>query len=404
MSTLATRSGRTLPLLCLCCGCWAFGFGLECPLASRWLQDSGRAAAFIGFNTGTHFLGCVLMGAAAPFIIRRAGRGGIVVGLLLSGVAVAAFPWASGAIGWFSLRLLAGAGGALTMISLETFINLNAAPDHRARDFALYACSVGIGFALGSFWGLHLFAMGPHLSFALGGGVTLAAIPVLALLPPFPAPPPDSPTARAPRPPILSIGSSWCQGFLEAGLLSMLPLYLRAVGMSDGAAGTLIGSILVGVLICQVPIGGLADLLGRERALIACFIIVAVGLALVPGTEHSFGRLAWLFIIGVCSGAFYPLGLALLGERLTPAQLPRANAWFMSVNSLGSMAGPLISGPLMELYGPQAMFWTGEAVVAAALAAWLLARLYRRPLARFIRAKSLALIAKGPIGGAKTSS
>jgi MFS family permease len=368
---------RTLLLLCLCCGCWAFGFGLECPLASRLLQDAGRAEAFIGFNTGAHFLGCLLAGAFVPLVMRRAGRGGILAGVLLAGLGIMAFPLADGPFGWFALRLLGGAGGALTMISLETLINLNAPPERRARDLAYYACSVAIGFALGSFSGLHLFAVDPQMSFWLGGGVTLAAVPLLPLLPTFPVEPGGRRACPLPWAPFLSLGSSWCQGFLEAGMLALLPLYLRSVGMTDGECGTVIGGILAGVLVCQLPIGGLADRLGRERVLIGCFLLVALGLAGVPGAQTSASRLGWLFIIGVCSGAFYPLGLALLGERLTPAQLPRANAWFLSVNCLASMVGPLASGPLMERYGPQAMFWIAEVVVAGVLVVWLVARLAR---------------------------
>ena len=362
-----------LLLLCLCCVCWAFGFGLECPVASRWLQDAGRSETFIGFNTGTHFFGVILMGAFAPALMRRYGRGCIFAGLLLSGLGVAAFPYGGGAAGWFVLRLVAGAGGALAMIGLETLINLNAPAARRARDFALYACSVGIGFAAGSFTGLHLFQHSPAGSFLLGGGVTLAAIPLVLWLPCFPVAPIEEKQAPL-RPPMLSVGSAWCQGFLEAGMLALLPLYLRAVGLTDGAAGNLIGGILVGVLVCQVPIGWLADRIGRERVLIGCFVVVAVGLAFVPYADRDVGLPIWLFLIGVCSGAFYPLGLALLGERLEPAAIPRANAWFLGMNCFGSLVSPLVSGPVMERYGAHAMFWTGEVAIVGVLTLWLVSR------------------------------
>src|SRR5258708_3937202 len=266
----AFSSTRSLFLLCLCCCAWAFGFGLDLPLASRWLQDAGRSETFIGCNTGAHFLGVVLMGLFAPAVMRRSGRGCIIARLLLSGVGVAAFPWGGSALGWFALRLVAGAGGALAMVALETLINLNAPPERRARDFAFYACSVGIGFALGSFSGLQLFAVAPELSFALGGGITLAAIPVVAFLPAFPSQSLEKRSVERIRAPFLALGSAWSQGFIEAGMLALMPLYLRTVGMSDAACGTLLGGILIGILICQVPIGWLADRIGRERVLIAC--------------------------------------------------------------------------------------------------------------------------------------
>jgi len=353
-------------LLCLCCACWAFGFGLECPLSSRWMQDAGRSESFIGLNTAVHFAGVILIGLFTPSLIRRAGRACIVVGLALAGTSIALFPEV-GPIGWFLSRLLAGAGGALALISLETLINLHSTAERRGRDFACYACAVALGFALGTFVGLHVYAVDPHLSFWLGGTATLAALPLAAWLPAFPhyLEPPVR-TARE-RAPFLSLASAWCQGFIEAGTLALLPLFLRLNGYADGDSGTLLGGILLGVLVFQVPIGWLADRLGRQRALLGCYVIVAGGLAIVPFADRSWGMPLVLAIVGICSGAFYPLGLALMGERLTPDDLPRANAWYLSVNCFGSLISPLVSGPLMEMYGPNAMFWSAEVVILAVL-------------------------------------
>jgi len=361
-----------LILLCFCCGCWAFGFGLECPMASRWLQEAGRSEKFIGFNTGAHFLGVLLMGVFAPALIRRRGRGCILTGLLLSGLGVMAFPLGGGPAGWFALRLLAGAGGALAMIGLETLINLEAPPSLRSRYFASYACSVGLGFALGSFAGLHVFSVSPPLSFVLGGGVTLLAVPVVLFLPAFPHYVAAEETGPLPRAPLLSSASAWCQGFLEAVMLAFLPLYLISVGMSDGACGNLLGVILVGVLLGQAPIGWLADRVGRERVLIGCFVTVGLGLAAAPNADREVGLPVWLVVIGIFSGAFYPLGLALLGERIPASQLPQANAWYLGINCFGSLVSPPVSGWAMEHFGPASMFWICEIVIVGALLLWLL--------------------------------
>jgi MFS family permease len=369
-------SARALFLLCLCCGCWAFGFGLELPLASRWMQDAGRTESFIGCNNAVHFFGVILVGAFAPTLVCRACRGCIAAGLTLSGLSVALFPWAGGAPGWFALRLLAGAGGAAAMIGLETLINLTALPQRRARNFALYACSVGIGFAAGSFTGLHLFGVAPRLSFAIGGGVTLAAAALTPLLPIFPVQRLERTQSQAPiRAPLLTIGGAFGQGFLEAGMLALLPLYLRAVGMSDSLSGTFIGVTLLGVLICQWPIGCLADRFGRERILIGCFLAVAAGLAAAPFADPANALPVCLFVIGVCSGAFYPLGLAMLGEKLPAEALPRANALFVGINCLGSLVSQPVSGYAMTEVGPHAMFWAAEALVLGVVALWAIAKI-----------------------------
>jgi len=371
---MPTGSVRTLLLACLCCGGWAFGFGLECPLASLWQQDAGATETGIGINTAMHFVGVLLAGAFVPSIMSRTGRGGIALGLLVSGVAVALFPFGNGPVGWGVLRVLAGAGGALAMITLETVINWNAPPRHRARHFAYYACAVGIGFAAGSFVGMQVYAVDPYAGFLVGGLMTIVAVPVVRWLPPFPMLPYDEGVSIPLRPPFLSMASAGSQGFLEIGLLALLPLYLRYVGVGDADSGSMIGGILIGVLLVQVPIGTLADHCGRERVLVVCFVLTCIGLFFAPQSSSPTERFGWLLLVGVCSGSLYPLGLALLGERLPASALPRANALYLGVNCFGSMVSPLVTGPAMRIWGPPAMFWSGQAVIVGVLVIWLIIR------------------------------
>src|SRR5262249_4628378 len=75
----------------------------------------------------------------------------------------------------------------------------------------------------------------------------------------------------------------------------------------------------------------------------------------------------WLFAVGACSGAFYPLGLSVLGERIPPAGLARANAWFLAINCVGSMTGPVMAGRMMDWFGERAMFLAGAAAVVLVL-------------------------------------
>ena len=353
-------------------------------MSARFAVVAGPRGGFVHSSSSAStpapiFLGVLLAGLIAPLFMRRSMRGCILAGLVLSGIGVAAFPLADNPATWFLFRFLAGAGGAFTMVGLETLINLNAPPDRRAGDFALYACSVGLGFAFGSSIGLHLFCIDVAASFLVGGAVTLSAVVLLPLLPSFPPPARRHEAAEPLQAPFLSFASAWAQGFLEAGMLAMLPLYLRSVGMTDSAAGTLcLGIVLIGVLVCQLPIGWMADHCGRERVLIGCFCAVGISLLIAPHAEMTIWLPFWLVVIGGCSGAFYPLGLALLGERLSAGHLPRANSWFVAMNCLGSLICPLISGPPMEQFGPKAMFWTPEAVIVCVLLAWGVSRLGRK--------------------------
>jgi len=111
MPTPLPVTRRAMTANCLASLFWSFNFGLGAPLASLWLQDHGHSATVIGLNTGVYYLGIALAAGVVPWMMRRFGRGCPVLGMVISGLTVAFFPWGGGILGWFVLRLLNGVGG-----------------------------------------------------------------------------------------------------------------------------------------------------------------------------------------------------------------------------------------------------------------------------------------------------
>jgi MFS family permease len=367
MSAPSILSTRTLLAHCLASAAWAFSFGLGAPLASLWLQDAGQDFTVIGLNTGTYYLGIALAAGLIPWLMRRWGRGCPVLGMVLSGLSVAAFPWGGSLAGWFVLRFVNGVAGAMSLIPLETYVNRHSPPDRRSRNFGFYAFAIAVGWALGNLVGLQLYTDLPRLAFALGGSAGLLAAAVAFAWMSWPAEPPEQRQGRAALEPVrnfLGFGSAWSQGFLEGGMVAFLSLYLLFLGLSEVRVSWLTSGIMIGVILFQVPVAWLADRLGRQAVLLGCYAVVAVGLGLLPfcGAD-SVGLPAWLFLVGACSGAFYPLGLGLLGDRLPETALARAGAWYLGINCLGSLSGPVIMGKVMDQFGQPAMFAVGLAAV-----------------------------------------
>lgn len=364
---------RTLLSLCLASAAWAFSFGLGAPLASLWLRDAGCSDTVIGANTGVYYLGIAVTACIVPWMMRRWSRGCPILGMVLSGLTVACFPWGETLAGWFALRILNGLAGAMSLIPLETFVNRHSPAEHRGRNFGFYAFAVALGWALGNLVGLLMYEDLPRLAFLLGGcGGLVAAAVVLGLMvwPEEPAAEHHAPTALGWRRNFLSFGSAWSQGFLEGGMVAFLPVYLLFLGMAEVRVSWLTSGIMVAVILFQVPVAWLADRLGAARVLLCCYAVAVTGLALLPFCDNSAWLALGLFLVGACSGAFYPLGLALLGERLPPAGLSRASAGFLAINCLGSLVGPVISGIVMDWLGKRAMFSVGEAAIVLVLAVW----------------------------------
>jgi len=359
--------------LCLAALCWAFSFGLCAPLASLVLQDAGWGDTVLGLNTGVYYLGIVLAALLVPWLLRGGRHGWVVAGMVISGVSATGFFWGGGLYGWFGLRALNGAAGALSLIPLETYINQQSAPAQRARNFGCYAFCVALGMALGTLVGLQFYPLEPRATFVVGGASALVGGAVVALWRPiFPTSGPE-PSQRTPLKlarNFLCFGSGWSQGFLEGGMVGLLPIYLLASGLSASAVSWMMSGLMIGVIVAQVPLAWLADRLGRAAVLTACNLAALIGIACLPGWA-GIGWLAfWLFVVGASSGAFYPLGLALLGERLPASGLARASAWYLAINALGSLTGPVVAGAAMDHFGRGALFLAGGGAVLLVLVVW----------------------------------
>jgi len=372
---------RWLIPLCLASLLWAFSFGVNAPLASLWMQDAGYDDFCIGLNTGTYYFGIVLASGAVPWLMRRFGATALFAGMIASGVTAAAFPW-GGELGmWFLLRALNGAVGAVSLIPLETYVNCNSEPARRATNFGYYAFCMALGMALGNLVAFQLRASAPHLAFLLGGAGALAAAVIVVLWRPRFHVEPEKAHDRTPlhfQRNILAFGSGWSQGFLEGGMVGLLPIYLVSVGLTDETVGCLMGGLMIGVILAQAPLAWLADRLGRTMVLAACNVISLAGICCLLHTGGVAWLACWLFVVGACSGAFYPLGLALLGERTPTRGMSRAGAWFLGINSVGSLVGPVVGGQIMVLFGRPAMFVSGGAAIGLVLTAWLVSGLLTR--------------------------
>jgi MFS family permease len=386
------NSRRTFFVLCLASGGWAFGFGLGAPLASLWLRDAGCTARAIGLNTSLYYLGVALAAFAVPGLMRRYCRLCVVGGIIADAVVTALFPWADNWFAWSLLRLLGGMATALSIIPMETLVNHNAPSARRAQDFGFYAFSVALGVALGSLVGLLLYPLAPRWAFALGGLVTLTSALVASMG--WPASQVQAESINDGQASVayasssyftgganaFSYGSAWVQGFLEGGLLTFLSIYLLGRGYTEGEVSFLVGGLFTGVILCQVPLAWLADRLGRWHVLLGCHILLMTALLSVRYCSSTPLLAVALFLLGACCGALYPLGLALLGERVPPAGLARANAYYLASNCAGSLCGPALLGLVIDWFGQPSQFLTGT--LAVAIVVGLGTALSRQPSAR----------------------
>ena len=138
--------------------------------------------------------------------------------------------------------------------------------------------------------------------------------------------------------------------------------------------------MFVGVIALQIPLAQLADRLGRTRLLLGCHAVVLMGVGVLPWLLGPWGIGATLFVIGACCAALYPLGLAVLGERVPPSAMGRANAWYLASNCAGSLSGPILTGAAMDWFGRRALFASAAMAVIVVVGVWLVGPIVWRKL------------------------
>lgn len=381
MAAPALPSRRLLFVLCVASSGWAFSFGLSVPLAALWLEQHGSSQKLIGLNSSAYYLGVAVASLVLPALMRRPGRRCVVAGMIVDGLTTALFPFGVSVPIWLGLRLVAGAATALSLIPMETLVNQHAPPEKRATDFGLYAFCVALGIGLGALVGVPLYPLAPHLAFALGGGVALASAALVwwGLPPQEIAEEQNTTSTLSFSANFLSYGTAWTQGVLEAGMFTFLSGYLLALGYSETGVSGFLGAMFLGVIAFQIPLAQLADRFGRTRMLLGCHVVVLGGVVVLPWLLGPVGLGASLFIVGACCAALYPLGLAVLGERVPPAAMGRANAWYLASNCAGSLLGPVLTGAAMDWFGRRALFAVAAGAVIVVVGVWRLGLVAPRP-------------------------
>lgn len=378
-----------LVLACAIAALWSFSFGLGTQATSHWLKLEGASDTLVGLVHAAYYLGVAGVSLAVPRLTRRLGMRTVSVGLFVSSAALVAFPFGQGATAWLILRLVSGAGCALCLVPMETFLSQHSPPDRRTEFFGYYAVALTVAGAAGIAIGLEGFNPDGVLIQLLGeperaffvGAVFPFAAGLIAEATLARDSWDDAPSTAAPiawRRNVLSFGTAWGQGFLEGGMLAFLSLYLVSRGLSTSTAGALMGLAMVGVIAFQVPVGWIADRFGRQPTLLACYGIALIGLLAVPVCESAVWLGVWLFLFGACSGAMYPLGLSLLGDTLPPGALARAYAWYMTMECVGSQMGAAAMGRARDAWGPSAMFVVAAVGLVGVLATWIVAAPRRR--------------------------
>lgn len=322
--------------------------GLSLPLVSLRLEGWGYDPFAIGVMAAMPAVGVLLGARLTGWLAGLCGTPrSLQLSLLLSAVSVAVLAlWQDYGL-WLLLRLLLGISLTVVFVLGESWINQLAPERWRGRLVALY----GTGFALSQLCGpLLLSVLGTvgDQGFWLAAG--LLVFGCLLLLGRDGAPAVDR--HSLPGGGLLTFcrgqpAIAWAVVLFAAFdvlVLTLLPVYLLREGIEQASALRMLGAVVLGNAVLQLPLGLLADRLPRTALFRACGLLLLISSLSLPLALHS--PLVWLLLplLGASAGGLYTLAMVLVGARYRDDALVRANAHIALLWGTGCLLGPLSTG------------------------------------------------------------
>ena len=374
----------------------SFCKGLLLPVLPLYARSFEVSYGLIGLVLAAEGIGTLLSDVPAGMLLRRLGqRKVMILGMICTVLGVLGLVWARSLAELIACRLVSGMGLALWDISRYAYLAEVVHRGLRGRAIAVWGGIARMGKFFGpALGGVVAAAYGfraPFLIYAVLAAVMLAVVAVWVrgrgsgieatrsadkgggLMA----------TLKSHRRELVTAGSGQIFAqMIRAAFPIVVPLYAAdALGLQVQDVG-LILSISAALDMCMFyPAGMLMDRFGRKYASVPCFLIQAVGMALIPLSDSFMGLLGAATLIGLGNGIGSGTMMT-LGADLAP---PQARGEFLGmwrfVGDGGLAASPLIVGSVADLVGlalaPLAV--SGMGLAAAFILAVLVPETLRKP-------------------------
>jgi len=392
------------------------GTGIMVPTLPLYADGFGVSLSLVSFAVAALGLGTLIGDVPAGMLLERFGRKPVMVAgtvvLALSTLALVLFPYFPALV---ALRLVAGVASAMWNISRMAYLTDVVPIADRGRALSMFGgvsrVGVFIGPAIGGVIGQ---AYGLEASFYIAA-IAAGAAAVISLL--F--------TTESHSQEVHEAGSGrhtrWAvvgnvvrsnyrelgtagsaqifAQMIRAGRQIIVPLFAsRVLGLDVAQIGSIVSISSAVDMSLFIPAGILMDKLGRKFASVPSFLVMAVGMAMVPFATSYTGLLVATCVMGfgngIGSGTMMTLGADLAPRKATGEFL---GVWRL-IGDIGSSGGPLAVGALADaatgITGSVALGFTMSALtlsgvgVLAATTLLLFVRetLHKDPSATVVRA------------------
>ncbi|WEG14689.1 MFS transporter [Pullulanibacillus sp. KACC 23026] len=143
----------------------------------------------------------------------------------------------------------------------------------------------------------------------------------------------------------------FCTFAILWGTQPLLPEIATEFHLSPAISSLCQSSTTIALAISMLIAGSLSEVYGRKRVMTFSLIASSI-LAILTGFAPSFSLLVLCRILqGITLAGLPAVAMAYLSEEIEPKSLGMAMGLYISGNSIGGMAGRIISGTLTDLFG-----------------------------------------------------
>ena len=363
------------------------GFGVVIPLLPFYGVHFGASPAEVTWMMACYslaqFFSSPLLGRLSDKVGRRSV---LLVSLAASVVSYLWLGFAEALWMLFAARLLSGAGAG-NIAAAQAYVTDITTPQTRAKGMGMIGAAFGLGFTIGPALGGLVAGSDPTAAalarpaFVAAGLSALAFLLALALLrESLPRQARDAP----PRPSRWQVArDAMTRPVLRRLILLLFVTVTAFAGMettfalwANSAFGwgprevgynfLFVGLVLVAVQ--GVLIGPLSRRFGEARLVVAGAGLIALGLLGLPFALALWRLLAVNTLLALGMGLLNPSITSLVSQQAEIDERGGILGVAQSASSLSRILGPAVAGPLFEVYGRDAPYYVGAAVMALVVA------------------------------------
>jgi len=138
--------------------------------------------------------------------------------------------------------------------------------------------------------------------------------------------------------------SIFAQYFTFGSVVTLLPLYMKCLGMEAFHVGMLLAIFAIMFIIIQLPSGTLSDKVGRLRPTAIGLGLGIVSLVLLPSLRVFPLLAAVMALYGIAYGMLFPSVSALVADHTTPEERGTATGMFHALITAGVAVGAPVMG------------------------------------------------------------